>query len=158
MIVLKANARQAARLGSPRTTNARLVLGRISITERIPVVDSTRVSQRTQVEPKTMVEAIRFLSDAATCVKYIAERRWPDGPICPKSGGKEHSYLSTRLLWKCKPCKKQFSVKVGTIFEDSPLGLDKWLPAVWLLTGSRNGVSSMELHRSLGATQRPHGL
>jgi len=101
-----------------------------------------------------MVEAIRFFSDPATCVKYLAERRWPDGPVCPKCGGKQHSYLSTRFLWKCRECKKQFSVKVGTIFEDSPLGLDKWLPAVWLLTSSRNGVSSMELHRSLGVTQK----
>ncbi|MGE5644212.1 MAG: IS1595 family transposase [Acidobacteriota bacterium] len=101
-----------------------------------------------------MVEAIRHFSDPAICVQYLAERRWPDGPVCPKCGGKQHSYLSTRFLWKCKACKKQFSVKVGTIFEDSPLGLDKWLPAVWLLTSSRNGVSSMELHRSLGVTQK----
>ncbi len=108
----------------------------------------------TQFEPKTLVEAIRFFSDPATCVKYLAERRWPDGPVCPRCGGKQHSYLSTRFLWKCRECKKQFSVKVGTIFEDSPLGLDKWLPAVWLLTSSRNGVSSMELHRSLGVTQK----
>jgi transposase-like protein len=108
----------------------------------------------TQFELKTMVEAIRFFSDPATCVQYLAERRWPDGPVCPRCGGKQHSYLSTRFLWKCKACKKQFSVKVGTIYEDSPLGLDKWLPAVWLLTSSRNGVSSMELHRSLGVTQK----
>ena len=101
-----------------------------------------------------MLEAIRFFSDPATCVMYLAERRWPDGPVCPKCGGKQHSYLSTRLLWKCRECKKQFSVKVGTIFEDSPLGLDKWLPAVWLLTSSRTGVSSMELHRSIGVTQK----
>ncbi len=101
-----------------------------------------------------MVEAIRFFSDPATCVHYLAERRWPDGPVCPKCGGKQHSYLSTRFPWKCKACRKQFIVKVGTIFEDSPLGLDKWLPAVWLLTNSRNGVSSMELHRSLGVAQK----
>ncbi len=68
-----------------------------------------------QFEPKTLVEATRFFSDPATCVKYLAERR-PDGPVCPKCGGKQHSYLSTRFLWKCKECKKQFSVKVGTIF------------------------------------------
>ena len=77
---------------------------------------------------------------------------WPCLP--EMRAGKHHSYLSTRLLWKCRECKKQFSVKVGTIFEDSPLGLDKWLPAVWLLTSSRTGVSSMELHRSIGVTQK----
>jgi transposase-like protein len=108
----------------------------------------------TQFEPRTLVEAIRFFSDPAVCVHYLAERRWPDGPVCPKCGGKQHSYLSTRFLWKCRECKKQFSVKAGTIFEDSPLGLDKWLPAVWLLTSSRTGVSSMELHRSIGVTQK----
>ena len=108
----------------------------------------------TEFEPSTLLEAIRFFSDPATCTRYLAERRWPDGPVCPKCGGKQHSYLSTRFLWKCRECKKQFSVKVGTIFEDSPLGLDKWLPAVWLLTSSRTGVSSMELHRSIGVTQK----
>ncbi|MCX6632841.1 MAG: IS1595 family transposase, partial [Candidatus Solibacter sp.] len=108
----------------------------------------------TEFEPSTLLEAIQFFSDPATCTRYLAERRWPDGPVCPKCGGKQHSYLSTRFLWKCRECKKQFSVKVGTIFEDSPLGLDKWLPAVWLLTSSRTGVSSMELHRSIGVTQK----
>jgi transposase-like protein len=66
----------------------------------------------------------------------------------------EHSYISTRRLWKCKGCKKQFSVKLGTIFEDSPLGLDKWLPAVWLIANSKNGISSHELGRALGVTQK----
>lgn len=101
-----------------------------------------------------MVEAIRFFSDPATCTRYLAERRWPDGPVCPKCGGKQHSYLSTRNLWKCRECKKQFSVKAGTIFEDSPLGLDKWLPAVWLLFTRRAGVSSVELSKDLGVTQK----
>ena len=78
--------------------------------------------------------------------------RWPDGPVCPRCGGVEHSYITTRRLWKCKACKKQFSVKVGTIFEDSPLGLDKWLPAVWLIANSKNGISSHEL----GAGARDH--
>ena len=108
----------------------------------------------TEFEPNSMVEAIRFFSDPVTCVQYLAKRRWPDGPVCPICGGKQHSYLSTRFLWKCKACKKQFSVKLGTIFEDSPLGLDKWLPAVWLLFTRRTGVSSMELSKDLGVTQK----
>src|SRR5439155_18814196 len=73
---------------------------------------------------------------------------------CPKCQGKELSFLSTRRLWKCKGCKKQFSVKVGTIFEDSPLGLDKWLAAIWMIANCKNGISSWELHRALGITQK----
>ncbi|HUB82634.1 MAG TPA: IS1595 family transposase [Bryobacteraceae bacterium] len=101
-----------------------------------------------------MVEAIRYFSDPATCVQYLADRRWPDGPVCPKCGGSHHSFLATRFLWKCKACKKQFSVKVGTIFEDSPLGLEKWLPAVWLLFTRRTGISSVELSKAIGVTQK----
>ena len=74
--------------------------------------------------------------------------------MCPRCGAGEHSYLSTRRLWKCKACKRQFSVKVGTIFEGSPLGLDKWLPAIWVAANSESGVSSRELARLLGVTQK----
>jgi transposase-like protein len=86
--------------------------------------------------------------------EFFAKLRWPNGPFCPECGGVEHSYLSTRRLWKCKECKKQYSVKVGTIFESSALGLDKWLPAVWLVANSKNGISSHELGRALGVTQK----
>jgi transposase-like protein len=84
----------------------------------------------------------------------VAKLRWPDGPVCPRCGGAEYSYITTRRLWKCKACKKQYSVKVGTIFEDSPLGLDTWLPAIWLVANSKNGISSHELGRALGITQK----
>ena len=81
--------------------------------------------------------------------------RWPDGVIaCPRCGHDKHSFIKTRLLWFCKGCKKQFTVKVGTIFEDSALGLDKWMTAVWMLTNCKNGISSWELHRALGVTQK----
>src|ERR671937_1736121 len=109
---------------------------------------------KNQSLPGTLLEAIRYFSDLDLCTDYVAKLRWPNGPVCPKCGGREHSYLTTRRLWKCKACKKQFSVKVGTIFEDSPLGLDKWLPAVWLAANSKNGISSHELGRSLGITQK----
>src|SRR6185437_3671252 len=105
-------------------------------------------------EPTTLLEAIRFFSDPDVCVKYFAEARWPEGPICPRCEGKDHYYLASRRLWKCKNCVKQFSVKVGTIFEESPIGLDKWLPAIWMLTDDKNGISSWELHRGLGVTQK----
>jgi transposase-like protein len=104
--------------------------------------------------PESLIEAIRYFADIDVCTEFVAKMRWPEGPVCERCGGVEHSYLSTRRLWKCKGCKRQFSVKVGTIFEDSSLGLDKWLPAVWLIANSKNGISSHELARSLGVTQK----
>jgi transposase-like protein len=80
--------------------------------------------------------------------------RWPDGVSCPFCGSAEYSFLTTRQLWKCKGCKKQYSVRVGTIFEDSPIALSKWLMAVWMLVNCKNGVSSYELHRAIGVTQK----
>ncbi len=104
--------------------------------------------------PSTLIEAIRYFSDPDVCTEFVANLRWPAGPACPRCGSIEHSYISTRRVWKCKGCRKQFSVKLGTIFEDSPLGLDKWLPAVWLIANSKNGISSHELGRALGVTQK----
>ena len=104
--------------------------------------------------PETLIEAIRYFADLDTSTRFVAELRWPDGPTCPLCGSKEASYLSTRRIWKCKGCKKQYSVKLGTIFEDSPLGLDKWLPALWLLANAKNGISSYELAKGLGVTQK----
>jgi len=108
----------------------------------------------TNALPTTLVEAIRYYSDLDICTEFVAKLRWTHGPVCPRCGSVEHSYLTTRRLWKCKGCKKQFSVKLGTIFEDSPLGLDKWLPAIWLIANSKNGISSHELGRALGITQK----
>ncbi len=104
--------------------------------------------------PTNLLEAVRYFSDLDICTDFVAGLRWPSGPVCPRCGSIEYSYLSTRRVWKCKACKKQYSVKVGTIFEDSKLGLDKWLPAVWLAANSKNGISSHELARSLGVTQK----
>jgi len=106
--------------------------------------------------PTTLIEAIRYFSDQDVCVEYVAKLRWEDGPVCPACGGTEHSYLTTRRLWKCKnrECHKQFSVKVGTIFEDSAIPLDKWLAAIWLIANSKNGISSHELGRAIGITQK----
>jgi transposase-like protein len=109
---------------------------------------------RTKALPTNLLEAVRYFADLDVATEYVARLRWPDGPVCPRCGSVEHSYISTRRIWKCKACKRQFSVKVGTIFEDSALGLDKWLPAVWLAANSKNGISSHELGRSLGVTQK----
>lgn len=107
-------------------------------------------------EPKTLLEAIRYFSNLEVATKFFADLRWPDGPTCPACGlvDKNHYYLKTRRVWKCRSCKKQFSVKAGTIFEDSPIGMDKWLPAMWMLVNCKNGKSSYELARDLGVTQK----
>jgi transposase-like protein len=104
--------------------------------------------------PKTLQEAILYFADKETCTTFMAQLRWPDGVTCPNCEGKEVSYLSTRFMWKCKACKKQFSVKIGTVMEDSPIGLDKWLAAMWLISNAKNGISSCEIHRALGVTQK----
>jgi transposase-like protein len=105
-------------------------------------------------QPSSLLEAIRHFSDLDVATDFVAKLRWPAGPVCPRCGCVEYSYLTTRRIWKCKGCQKQYSVKLGTIFEDSPLGLDKWLPAVWLTANSKNGISSHELARALGVTQK----
>ncbi len=104
--------------------------------------------------PDTLLDAIRYFADPDTSLHFVADLRWPDGVTCPVCENKKVSFLSTRRIWKCKGCKKQFSVKLGTIFEDSPIGLDKWLPALWMLANCKNGVSSYELARALGVTQK----
>src|SRR3989440_4830975 len=105
--------------------------------------------------PETLTGAIRYFSDAETCHNFLTEMRWPEGVSCPRCGSADVSKLMLpRRIWNCRGCKKQFSVKVGTIFEDSPLGLDKWLPATWMIVNAKNGISSYELHRSLGVTQK----
>src|SRR6266516_2821032 len=104
--------------------------------------------------PRTLQQAILYFSDAENCTNFLSQLRWPNGVECPNCESREVSYLSTRRLWKCKACKKQFSVKVGTIFEDSALGLDKWLAGMWLIVNSKNGVSSHEVARSLGISQK----
>ena len=105
-------------------------------------------------KPKTLQQAIRYFSDEQVCIDTIAALRWPNGPACPKCGHGEHYYLATQKRWKCKKCAKQFSVKVGTIFEDSPVSLNKWLVALWMLVNCKNGISSYEVGRALGLTQK----
>src|SRR5258706_7282232 len=106
------------------------------------------------MKPKTLQQAIRYFSDEQVCIDTVAALRWPNGPVCPKCGNGEHYFLGTQKRWKCKKWSKQFSVKVGTIFEDSPIPLDKWLAALWMLVNCKNGVSSYEVGRDLGITQK----
>ena len=104
--------------------------------------------------PETLLEAARVFADKDVCVEFVAAMRWPNGVVCPHCKGKEHSFLTTRRIWKCRKCQKQFSVKSGSIFEDSPIPLDKWLMAVWLVVNCKNGVSSYEIARDLKVTQK----
>jgi len=105
--------------------------------------------------PNSLIEAVRYFADADRCFEFVKSLRWTDGEVaCPRCGGADPSFITTRKIWKCKACKRQFSIKVGTIFEDSPMGFDKWLPAIWLIANSKNGISSHELGRSLGVTQK----
>jgi transposase-like protein len=108
-------------------------------------------------EPTTLQEAVIYFADADNCLAFLAGRRWPDGVVvCPRCGSKDVGFVASRRVWQCKTRHplSQFSIKVGTIFEDSPLGLDKWLPALWMIGNDKNGISSWELHRALGVTQK----
>jgi transposase-like protein len=105
-------------------------------------------------QPKTLQQAMRYFSDEQVCIDTVAKMRWPNGPECPACGHKEHYYLKTQKRWKCKECYKQFTVKLGTIFEDSPLSLDKWLAALWMLVNCKNGISSYEIGKDMGISQK----
>lgn len=109
--------------------------------------------------PRTLTEAIRYYSDEQTCIDAVAAIRWVDGkPVCPKcgtvEGDRRHYWLKTQKRWKCYSCRKQFSVKVATVFEDSPLSLSIWLTALLMLCNCRNGVSSYEIARATGIAQK----
>jgi transposase-like protein len=105
--------------------------------------------------PDTLLQAIKFFSDPDASLAFMVGLRWPDGTVtCPRCKAAETSFLSTRRLWKCRACKKQFSAKVGTIFEDSPIPLDKWLPALWMVVNCKNGISSYEIARAIGVSQK----
>jgi transposase-like protein len=107
-------------------------------------------------EPKSLQEAILYLSNPSNCIDYVAARRWPKGVVCPGCGSDRVSFNRNRRTWKCSSHhpRREFSVKVGTIYEDSPIGLDKWLTATWMLTNCKNGISSYEVARALRITQK----
>src|ERR1700722_11444621 len=104
--------------------------------------------------PKTLLEAIQYFSDEQVCIDTVAEMRWPDGVKCPECWTGNPYYLRTAKRWKCRECRIQFSVKRGSIFTDSAIPLSKWLPAMWLLVNCKNGISSYEIARDLGVTQK----
>lgn len=107
-------------------------------------------------EPKTLQEAIIYYSDPHNCLRKLASKRWPKGVICPTCGSTSAKFNKSRRLWQCGSHhpKRQFSAKVGTIFEDSPIGLDKWFTAMWLLANCKNGISSYEVGKAIGVSQK----
>jgi transposase-like protein len=107
-------------------------------------------------ELKTLKDAIEYFSNPANCREYLVPRRWPDGVSCPRCGSKHVTFLEKYNRWQCsaRHANRQFTAKTGTIFEDSPLGLDKWLMAMWQVVNCKNGVSSYEVHRAIGVTQK----
>lgn len=107
-------------------------------------------------EPRTLTEAIRHFADPDVTLTTMVELRWPTGVRCPTCGRDDVRFIATRRMWECKEkhARRQFSAKVGTIFEDSPLGLEKWFSAIWMIANCKNGVSSYEIHRAIGVTQK----
>jgi len=108
------------------------------------------------MEPKTLQAAIVYFSDPVNCREYLVARRWPDGVVCPKCGSSNVLFMEKYNRWNCREKHEspQFTLKTGTVMEDSPIGLDKWLMAMWMVVNCKNGVSSYEIHRSLGVTQK----
>lgn len=107
-------------------------------------------------EPKTLQEAVVYFADSDNCISYLAARRWPNGVACPICGRTDSRFLANQRKWQCKSIHhhRQFSIKVKTIFEDSPIGLDKWLVSLWMVVNCKNGISSYEVARDLGVTQK----
>jgi len=105
---------------------------------------------------KTLTDAIRYFADEQVCIDTVAMMRWPNGPECPKcaSLAERQHWLKVQKRWQCRDCGKQFSVKVNTVFEDSAIKLDKWLTAMWLLANCKNGISSYEIAKDVGVTQK----
>jgi transposase-like protein len=107
-------------------------------------------------EVKTLTDAIRYFADEQVCIDTVAMMRFPNGPECPMCASlaaRQH-WLKTQKRWQCRDCGKQYSVKVNTVFEDSAIKLDKWLTAMWLLANCKNGISSYEIAKDIGVTQK----
>jgi transposase-like protein len=111
--------------------------------------------KRTDRIPTTLLEAVRYFADERAAWQCVVNRRWPDGNVvCPRCQSDKVHLIESRMIWRCNGCSRQFSAKIGTIFEESPIPFSKWLPAMWLIANNKNGISSCELARALGVTQK----
>jgi transposase-like protein len=108
------------------------------------------------MKPTTLQEAILYFADPVNCREYLVARRWPKGVTCPRCGSRNVLFMEKYNRWHCREKHEapQFTLKTGTVMEDSPIGLDKWLMAMWMVVNCKNGVSSYEIHRALGVTQK----
>ena len=111
------------------------------------------MSSKNQV-PTSLIEAVVYFSDERAAWKTVVNQRWPEQVFCPRGGSDKVHLIESRKIWRCNGCTRQFSVKTGTIFEESPISFSKWLPAMWLIVNAKNGISSCELARSLKVTQK----
>lgn len=105
-------------------------------------------------QPQTLLEVIRFFEDEQRAFESVRDRRWPNGVSCPRCGSASVRFMESRRAWNCNDCRRQFTAKTGTIFAESPISFSKWLPAMWLIANCKNGISSYELARDLGVTQK----
>jgi len=106
------------------------------------------------VKPTTLMQAIRYYADADNALGEVADSRWAMGVVCQHCGAEKPMFLKTRRIWKCSKCRKQFSIKTKSVFEDSPIPLDKWLTATWMIANCKNGISSYEIAKAIGVTQK----
>ena len=106
------------------------------------------------VKPKTLMEAIKHYADADNALNEVADSRWAMGMTCQHCEAEKPMFLKTRRIWKCSKCRKQFSIRTKSVFEDSPIPLDKWLTATWMIANCKNGISSYEIMRATGVTQK----
>ena len=112
-----------------------------------------RFADLAQEIPARLIDCRRLAEDPDACLDFVARLRWESGPVCPTCGGFDHSFLTTRRLWKCRTCGRQFSVRVGTILEDSPISLERWVIALWLIAHA-SPISGRQLSRATGLTPR----
>jgi transposase-like protein len=102
----------------------------------------------------TLIEVVAYFSNEQRAFECVRDHRWPDGVKCPHCGSERVRFMANRWKWNCNGCRQQFTAKTKSIFEDSPLPFSKWIPALWLIVNAKNGISSYELHRALGVTQK----
>jgi transposase-like protein len=150
-----AAALRGGRVSASGLLEAALARAIIYLTQRSIAITLIGMTN-TAPEPQTLIEAIRYFADPDIALCTMIELRWPKGVHCPTCGRTDPRFIATRRIWECKEkhSRRQFSAKVGTIFEDSPIDLGKWFAAIWMVTNCKNGISSYEMHRALGVTQK----
>src|SRR5713101_532133 len=148
--------RSALALGYGRNSSGMHSYEGNNILDKSSGLGYTLAQVRDMKKPKTLQQAILYFADPDNCLKWVVKLRWPNGVECPSCGRTDARFLANQRKWQCKSVHhhRQFSAKVGTIFEDSPITLDKWLVAVWLIANCKNGISSYEIARSIGVTQK----